>query len=225
MSCGHPSYVEDDREGTVICTVCCQVIDQLYSYDTYQVDTFSQLPAFNVNIQAIQDICANFNIPSSIEAKCIEIYQDISTSKTKRFPKNVLIAFSVYQGLIEHNVARSPQEILCMTGVELSRIFEVETLLAKTDISDHPTSATYVERFGLQCGLSFSDIQYVLTNCKLADEICENYAPQTIAATLISCYCKLRKKSITVQTISKTCLVSSSSMYRIARSLSKHCKF
>ena len=224
MACDHSSYVEDEHEGTIVCTVCCQVLEQLYSHDPFILNSLPETTT-NTATQNIQDICANFNIPNSIEQKCIDTYIKISTSKVKRFPKNVLIAFSIYQSLLEHDVARSPKEILCMTGVELSRIFEVEKLLVDIDISDHPTSATYVERFGQQCGLSFPEIQCVTKYCELADEACENYAPQTIAATLISCFCKLRKKSVTVQTISKTCLVSASSMYRISRTLSNRCKF
>lgn len=221
MACEHSSYVEDDREGTIVCTLCCRVLDQLYLHDKYSLE----IPSLVTPNANIQDICANFNIPYSIEQDCYKIYTEITASKLKRFPKNVLVAYCIYQALMNHEVARSPQEILCMTGVELSRIFEVEKLLTNTDISDHPTSVTYVERFGQQCGLSFSEIQRVAKNCTLADETCENYAPQTIAATLISCYCKLRKKSVTVKTISKICLVSASSMYRISRTLSKKCIF
>jgi len=224
MPCDHSISVEDTHEGTVVCTLCCRVLDQLYTYDSHSLTPFpeSDIPTTG---NAIRDICANFNIPNAIEQRCLEIYTEIAPSKIKRFPRNVLVAFSVYQGLMDHDVARSPQEILCMTGVELSRIFEVEKLLTNTSISAHPTSATYVERFGQQCGLSFPEIQHVMKFCEVADNICENYAPQTIAASLISCYCKLFKKCVSIQMISKICLVSSSSIYRITRLLTKQMIF
>lgn len=216
MSCDHLDYMEDEKEGTIVCIKCGLVLDQLYLHSSYNSCFYNN----SYEVQAIQDICANFHIPKTIEQKCIEVYENVHSTVKKQFPKAVIVAFCVYHALMEHDVPRSPQEILCMTGIELPRIFDVEKEITNYCRSD-TTSVTYVERFGFHCGLSFNDIQCIKNYCLLADSICENYAPQTIAAALISYYCKLHKKNITVQKVAKTCLVSASSMYRITQKLTK----
>jgi hypothetical protein len=119
-----------------------------------------------------------------------------------------------------------------MTGVELPRIFELEKQVTPFTIFEQPSniqytfvhlSNTYIERFAAQCNLTFQEIQLILRECDVANDVCENYAPQTIAAALIAQYCKSFKKEVTVQDVAKLCLVSSSSMYRVIKKLSSHC--
>lgn len=243
MSCEHYQTVEDEREGTVVCISCGLVLDQLYIYQQYSDNS-------ELNI-SITDICANHNIPTSIAQKCTDILQHIQTTiSSRRFPKNVLIAYAVYQGLLENDVVRSPTEILNMTGVELSRIYDVEKALtsitntvmpsiivksidtrqplrstSKATFYEYPTPQLYIERFSTQCGLSFQDIQNITSYCKHIVELCENCASQTVAASLILYYCKTRKLKTTIRDISTVCMVSVSSIYRIQKKIKVALKY
>lgn len=225
MECTHPliSCIEDEREGTIVCTLCAHVLGQLYVHEHGQGQGSSITNGSLIPLTAspIDDICANFNISSSIKQHCEEILQSIQNlSQTSKVAKNILYAYCVYRGLIDHGVARSPQEIYCMTGVELTKILEVEKLITNTSlICEYPSSDTYIERFAIQCGLNFQDIQCISFYCAYANECCENYAPQTIAAALISIFCKTHKNGLAVKFIASKCLVSSSSIYRIIKKL------
>jgi transcription initiation factor TFIIIB Brf1 subunit/transcription initiation factor TFIIB len=132
----------------------------------------------------------------------------------------VLIAYSIYRGMMEENVARSAQEILYMTGVELSEIYAVEKAM-NANIINFTTSEDFVERFAIQCGLTFNDVKHLRNKCKLANEICENFAPQTIASSLIYMY----DKNLSVHSISRICLVSASSIHKAVKKLNTALRF
>lgn len=225
-SCEHlPIWcVEDEKEGTIICTHCAFVIGELYVH-AYNPTIFESFESKAPVDSPIADICANFNISSAIQRHCESLLEKFQIlSQTRKIAKTSLYAYCIYRGLTEHNIPISPQEILCMTGLELSTILNIEKLLTTSTICEFPTSDTFIERFANQCGLSFKDVQCITYNCKYANEICENFAAQTIAAALIVIYCKLHKKRLNAKFISSKCLVSSSSVYRVVKKLNiKQC--
>jgi len=221
MSCDHPPMycVHDDREGTVVCTLCAHVIDQLYMFDN------SLKEARDTSNENITNICINFNIADSIRHRCNVIFQrTCAISKSWKFPTNVLVAYSIYYGLLEHSISRSPQEIFCMTGVPLSQIFEVEKTLTPQVLVIPLSPVTYIERFAVQCGLNFKDTQNIIRsykNVSCTSEHFDNYGPPTIAAAFIVLYCKEKKITFTIKNIAKICLVSASSIYRVVKKMKK----
>jgi transcription initiation factor TFIIIB Brf1 subunit/transcription initiation factor TFIIB len=218
MSCTHSSVIEDEREGTVVCLACCRVIDQLYVSFAVSNPTLSNPLS---KYDSIENICANFHIPESVKQSCISIFERVKRVKgTRKFSNSALIAYAIYNGLLEHTIARSPQEILFMTGVDLTQIMAIEKVLSTPVIC--PSSSTYLERYAVQCGLGFKDVQQMYHYYEYVNELCENYASQTIAAAIIAHYCKLNKKALTVKKIANVCMVSSSSLYRIIKKINSN---
>lgn len=229
--CEHPIHmqVEDVREGFITCIQCSRVIDQIYCFEPnipypHEIKNVESSPTTSPEIRYLKDICSNFNIPTYIAHKCVTIYEDAKqrTSGKRRLPKNALVAFAIYRGMLEEGVPRSAQEIYSMTNVPLSQIFEIEGICEiGMDFSSITSSESYIERFATFCDLNFQDIKIIKAKCSLADDICENSAPQNIAAALIFLY----DKQLTVQRISKICCVSSSSIYKIVKKLNADLRF
>jgi len=226
MDCEHPValLIEDEREGSIVCGVCAMVVDQLYMHNAFVDNSITSIP--NISNTPFDDICANFNISNTIKHTCLTLLHTIQTlPQLRNSMKQRVQAYCLYRSLLEHNVTRSPQEIYCMTGVELSHILTIDNLVNTTVHCEYPSSDTFIERFALQCGLIFKDLQCITFYYKPMMEICENYAPQTIAAALIANYCKLHNTHSTVKFIAKQCLVSASSIYRILKHLNiDHCE-
>ncbi len=225
-SCTHPEElcIEDHHEGTVVCTGCSRVLDQLYAFEaniSYPRNEEQAPKAYTFISISAEDICANFNLPSSILPRCGVIFDEARKSlKWHKFPLATLSAYALYKSMTEEGIVRSPQEIQCMMGVTLSQIYEVEKVMQRNTINI-TTSEDYLERFVVQCGLNFNDFKVIRKKCQIAEEICENFAPQTIAAALVFLY----HKSLTVRKVSEICLVSASSIHKIVTKLTNDLRF
>jgi len=214
--CLHPSHriVDDYHEGISTCLDCSRVLDQLYLYEeAVERERASSTDVSAKDYAAIQDICSNHNIPSKIASICITVYKKLLlTIKAQKFPNISLIAFSIYRGLLEEDSYRTAQEIFCMTGVSLSQIFDVERFYSE-HFNVIPASEDFVERFCVLCELEYQQIWYFKSQCETANVLCENFAPQTVAASVLFTH-KGKNARLTAKFISDRCSVSMSSIYK-----------
>lgn len=230
MSCEHPPQyqVEDHREGFIICTLCSFVIDKVFSFQPNISFPHKQQGSFKTykksdcdGESAIKDICSNYHVTDQVTQQCLALFNRARLRlKGRNIPINTIAAFAIYRGLMEESIPRSAQEILVMTGVDLTQIFDVEKI-CDMGLAPIPSSNDFVERFGAQCGLSYQSIKIIKEKCALVNDICENYAPHTIAAGLIFMY----DKKLTTRYVAEVCGVSASSIYKIVKKLSKNVDF
>ena len=222
-TCSHPGkyVIEDLHDGTIVCTLCALVLDQVYSYNHFLIDAhgFS-----TVHDNMVTNICDNCNFGDVIRANAQVIYESASNKlkdDARRFAMEEISSYAVYKSLKENGVPISGKELLSISNVSLSKIWEIENVCEPNSYLDADTEiAHFVERYCAYCQLSLSDVQEIKSNIVEATSICMNYMPQNIAVGLIYMY----RKTFSVQSIAKICNVSPSSIYKIVKVLNEQMK-
>jgi len=214
MTCLHPEskIIEDLHDGTFVCLVCSRVVDQVYAQDV--VSSFSNISVID---NMITNICANSNFDDSIRAEAQAIFEQTKSKIRKhRFKECELCAYAIYKALTKMHTPISAREIIQISNVSLSKIWEIEKLCDENSMFNSGKEIRhYLERYSKYCNISFKDTRKMLSVSDKAYSICINHSPQNVAVSILYLY----TKAFSVQGLAKICNVSPSCVYRIVRLL------
>ena len=222
QTCKHPDQyvIEDIHDGSIVCTSCALVLDQAYSFNHFLVDNTERFfPIDNM----VTTICDNCNYDESIKSNAQIIYENAckKLQDFRRFTIEEVSSYAVYKSLKDNGVPISGKELLSISNVSLSRIWQIENVCEPNSYSNGNVELLhFIDRYSTYCRLSFAETQKLKSNAVEASIICMNHAPQNVAVGLIY----MCSKKFSVQGVSKICNVSPSSIYKIVRLLNEQMK-
>jgi transcription initiation factor TFIIIB Brf1 subunit/transcription initiation factor TFIIB len=217
--CYHSNTVDDERDGTNVCTDCGLVLDTLL-FPTSTANPRTNEGDENYKIKYfIKDVCANAHIPESICNYSYFFYKKIRKDEVlKKIKNNQLAAFAIYNTLHRFEVPRSLEEISHYTGENIKRVLTIEAEATLTENRNDPTH--FVDRFCSLLQLEYFDsniIKSIVGNMYGMG----NVKTSCLIATCIHLFCREKKRKIMLKTICAVCSVSPTSVHRIMKCLDK----
>jgi transcription initiation factor TFIIIB Brf1 subunit/transcription initiation factor TFIIB len=214
-TCSHLYPVRDVHEGTLVCPDCAKVLDACMLLETRDIPP----PVNPIHIK-LQNICANGNIPKSVEGYAnwffYLICQEFADVKQLKREDEIL-AFSLYESLARFNVPRTPEEIHRITGVLPSALWTIESKM-KQQTTTHINPVLYVERYATFLELTYIDIkkiQSIIGNMYGMGDV----RPRCLVATVIHLYCKELKLRIPLKRIVEVCNVSCTTVHKLMKKM------
>ena len=241
--CNHENILQDDREGSIICTDCALVLeDKLYFYPYANSSSFSDTSFksvrktldYNKHVEEnrlrhltvghslssqidLNEIVQKLNLSDSYLQEALDMYNKLELSR-RRFKVKEAVGFCLYHTLIKHNCARSPEEIAYLFELDSPSIFiKIEKECQNCFSSSLVNVNDFVERF-----CKFQNISY--KHSKIIESIClqlidkYNFNPKTLSVLVISCFIQLLQndtKLSTIKLLCRDCNISYANLYRI----------
>jgi transcription initiation factor TFIIIB Brf1 subunit/transcription initiation factor TFIIB len=217
-ACPHINTVDD---GECVCTDCGLVLSQIY------LPSVSHLPKFpqksNDMREFIRDVGENACMPNNVLLYAENYYDKIKLNLVPSFDKKTVAAYALYESLNKFEVPRMAEEIQYYTGVEIKRIWQVETKLTLEQSMNEPRN--YVHRYCTLLDFSYSEQLIVKETVEFVQRelAIGNFRSNCLVAVIIYLHCKESKKNITLKKICETCAISATSVHRVLRQLSELC--
>lgn len=216
MSCAHTYTVEDHHEGSIVCTDCNRVLDQLYACD--KREPYEQT-VFNKNTSEIVDIFDTLFAPRalicSFEEKLRKNLQLLNVRKT-----NHLVGACLYEVFIENNISKTLSEISSVLQTSTSLIWKTLAEIQKSQPSINvvcPMQLT--SRVCHALDLTYKDCKDI--NEKLLP-VCARFPfhnPSTLVGTIVYLHCKEAKLKYTMKRVCNTVGISVISIQRFIKKL------
>lgn len=208
-TCPHSRTVQCEQDGTEICTDCALVLcDVQYKHDfTPLVSTKNEEEEFVI------DLCENLHVSRAFAEDSYSIFktvkQNIDDQGIETFKWKELRAFSLYEALNRNNAGRSPHEISFYSGIDSTKLWNIERALSinVTRLAPH----FLVPRICSALDLSYIDEKNI-------SKICEHmygfshFRPENVVGAVIKLYCK--EKNIKRST-SSICMYSGATIFSL----------
>jgi transcription initiation factor TFIIIB Brf1 subunit/transcription initiation factor TFIIB len=218
-ACSHSDTIDDDREGTCVCTQCGLVLEQLFqqqqSFAVKDKIDFSNVFCF------MKDVCANASIPNCLISYAFDYFKLLKSDmvlKGKRFKDEWLASYALYETLSRHKIPRTVNEMEYFTGVPMQTFWNIESCLSFNDTLND--SQDFVARFCTLLNISYLNakcIESIVGKMKDVGEI----RSSSIVAGVIYLYCRETACKINLKTICEVCAVSTGNMYKIIQKIEK----
>lgn len=208
-NCRHPEQdcILDDREGTLICQLCCLVINE----NTPQNASFVENTSKGVegeHAELIHDWIENGNLPSFALRPALRfltntIFTSEQLKNTTVYSFNDLAAFALYSTLIEEDVPRSLNEIARITGVSTNKLWRLESDLG---ISNPLKCSAFMPKLAMQLPLSYSESRVICARADWIQERC-SFSPITVLTAVVYSYMdevRLRRQRLAITNLFHT---------------------
>lgn len=217
-ACPHRSTVDD---GECVCTDCGLVLSQIYLPSFSHPST--SLEKSNDMREFIRDVGENACIPGNVLLYAENYYDKIKPLLAPSFGKKTVAAYALYESLNKFEVPRMAEEIEYYTGVEMKRIWQVESKLTPEQPMNEPSN--YAHRYCTLLDFSYSEqlivkeaVEFVQRELQIG-----NFRGNCLVAVFIYLHCKESRKKMTLKKICETCSISATSVHRVLRQLSRLC--
>lgn len=217
MSCDHAYTVEDVHEGSIVCTDCCRVLDQVFACE--QRNTYEQT-FFSKDLSQFVDIFDTLFAPRTLITNFEKKVSDcLNRYKLKK--SSHLIGACLYEYFIENSISRTLNEISAVLQTSTSLIWKTLSVIQKTSTNRHkilcPTQLT--SRICHSLELDYK--HYKAINEKLLP-LCAKFPshnPSTLVASVIYLYCKETKLKYTMKRVCSVVGISVISVQRFIKKL------
>jgi transcription initiation factor TFIIIB Brf1 subunit/transcription initiation factor TFIIB len=218
--CNHSQTVDDEKEGTCVCTECGLVLEQLMFHSAVSKGEWSESHKFYDVLLFLKDVCANACLPEYVISYAYSYFEKLKVDPKINphiYNNNTVAAYALYETLSRHEIPLMVNEVEYFTGIPAQKIFNLEGCLYFSDTLNNPQD--FVERYCVLMGnLTYYDIKIIkgiAGNMYGMGDI----RPNTIVAALIYLYSKEVNIKQDMKTICEICCVSSGNVYKIIRSL------
>ena len=210
-NCMHiDSILEDFKEGCLICTQCCRVLEMNIPFQNLED---LQIPASAPDkvFTFIYDSCHRMNIPNSVIDGINDQYRKYKKSQSFHgVSYETLAAYSIYYHLKQENIGKPIEMIARFTGVDSHDIWRCE--FNDPYIPSPIGIESLVRRIYRYLDLKEKDCQNIL---KLSNHFEDsNFSPITLAATLTWSYCKIKKMNVSLAYVRSLYQCCHMSIYR-----------
>jgi len=211
IDCEHLNEIEDQQEGSIVCTDCGLVISDQYFVAHYTPLQPDESNFANIRwLEKTKDILDKIHMPLTFAEPIVNRFQIDYKRKTL---KN--LTFSMYKVLNEVlGVSISLQEISNITGLVKTDIYAAQQF---DDNMFMDTSAN-VEKYCKMLNLDFKTT--TLIKARIESVHPSGHSPLTILASTIYLVCKeIKKKKISIKTVAN---ITSTSCISIQRYIKKN---
>jgi transcription initiation factor TFIIIB Brf1 subunit/transcription initiation factor TFIIB len=216
--CSHSNVVDDEREGTCVCTECGLVLEQLYfPCYTSDIDDIDRCKTFLF----LRDVCSNAFISENIIYYSYTYFKHLKKDQSiisKKFADIAIASFALYETLSRHKNAYTAKEIAYYTGTPCTTLWKIENCLHVTEMLNNPQD--FVERYCSSLEIDFYPtkiIKGITGNMYGLGDI----RPSCVVAAVIYLYCKEIDEAISMKKICEVCDVSTGNIYKIINRLDK----
>ena len=231
MGCMHDQTLEDFHTGDIICLNCAVVLDKLqlspFSY-TSTIDSRKKQSSNDVKL-LVEDILASLFIFSTdiIEQCSLRCIHFLSTLG-KKFNRDDIIAFGIYEGLCTIEIPCSPLDICRICNIKENTLLKLEK---ETNCAIKPCPpALFVNKICSSLCLPYFIEKKVKEEVILRQKSTLSKPESLIGSIILLEVERLRKKGensfffnhITMAEVSKTLGVSETSLYRKMKQLNKN---
>lgn len=192
-TCTHINYVSDSHEGTLVCTDCGLVLDQIFVFNETE---HNQNTLQETNDDVFQEMLHRLNVT-------------ISENKTNENKSMQNIACSLYTKINKES-AVSIKEISSVTGVSEKKI-NLQTKGSVTLVDKN----ILLEKYCCQLNLTFK--QYTVIKELLNQQHETGHNPITLISSCIYFYCRQNKLKISMKKVSEITGISCISIQRFLK--------
>jgi transcription initiation factor TFIIIB Brf1 subunit/transcription initiation factor TFIIB len=223
-ACPHSTTIDDDKEGTCVCTQCGLVLEQLYMLncehlgDGRSIEENIYFDVYNIYI-FLKDACENASISYNMISYSISYFKLLKkdeTIKEKKFSDVAIASYALYETLCRHHIPRTAQEIEYFTNIPCSIFWKIEACLEFTETLHNPQD--YVERYCALLNMTYYEtrmIRGIVGNLYGMGDI----KPSCLIACVIYLYCKEIGKKMTRKNICEVCFVSTGNITKLTKKL------
>ena len=208
--CTHLETVEDHREGTLICTQCCRVIESNLTFhlsESLQKEKDYTDPSFRF----IYDSCNHMHVPFSVVYGIHMQYKKFRKLQIfTRIKNKALAAYSIYFYLKKEDIGKSIECVAYYSGIDSNSIWQCESTDEEISV---PISIDSIIRANYKIfDLNQEDCDNIIHLSKSFKD--RDFSPVTMSATLTWMYCKNKRKNVSVAKIKDVFNCSHMSIYR-----------
>ena len=184
MSCEHNETFADETTGDYICISCGLVLDRFY----FGAPEHSVFGSNNIDAEIgeiylfIADIYSRGNIASGTFQQVLNKYYNMYNKSYRGEKKKQLACFAIYSILSEADIPRTLEEIACLSGVPIEKIWSIEKKENGGCVAD--CSENFVERICRRIDLPYKDLCAIKTLVTKLSGISGCRANTLIAAVL-----------------------------------------
>lgn len=212
--CSHTDVIEDEHEGTTVCTFCGLVLGPLM-LGWKQVCMHT---AKSLSEHFIYDSCDRANISNIAAVQSCERFKQLRTELDKTFKDNPIAAYAIYESLNQLHIGRSPNEILKITGVEKDDFYCVEHKINLSEKNIDPADS--IERFCKHLYLNYTQIESIKLHFSNLEYL-GNIQPNSTIAAVIYLYSKQHNLGKTAQKIGEICDISCANVHKTIAKIRK----
>jgi transcription initiation factor TFIIIB Brf1 subunit/transcription initiation factor TFIIB len=199
--CTHVHQVTDEREGTIVCTICGLVLTTQIFQESYACDTNEKEYAL---VKKINDILNKLNLPVCFTT-------DILKRCLRMPPRKHLLEYVVYLSLHECGFPISIKDIACVTGISDSKIYDLQD----NDQSICLQPKDLIEKYCTMLNLDFKTCSLIKEELPTIIETGHN--PLTVIASTIYKYSRRNKLKLSMKQIATVVNISTVSIQRYIR--------
>lgn len=200
--CKHLNQLEDQHEGTIVCTDCGLVIsEQLFT------STFCPQPIFEPSSQRqeILEILERLNLSKKYVQNVEKSINEMSKKK-KKANQNILLAASVYDAVNRMDSSLSLRNVTAVSGVSGKKITSLNKSIHILK------SENILEKYCKLNNLEYKD--YSVIKEKLSKYRVLGHNPLTLVGSMIYMHCKEYKIKNSMKSIAQTLGISTISIQR-----------
>ena len=219
--CTHENTVICQTEGDTVCIDCGLVIESfLTHHETHAFQNFSKLfyPDSECNFSKdyfdIVHLCSRFHLEDHhTVSRIYELY--LRVKNEKKFRKEEIISYVMYQFFKSENVPRSMKEISEYTSISKNRLWQIER--SQNFKLPSSTPKQLWETYYTHLKLSFKDKMAVADLIDSFRWTETSFAPSSICSGLCYFYCKEKKIHLSMKRVAAVFHVSVMSVHRFLK--------
>jgi transcription initiation factor TFIIIB Brf1 subunit/transcription initiation factor TFIIB len=206
--CSHINSVIDEKEGTIICTVCGLVLEEkLFKF--YGHNLSSDIVGKSSCLKEdVKEILAKLGLPDVFTKMIVQNFENEIDEKKR---KKDYLAYVVYKTLNENNFPISIKEISSISGISDSTIYGMQEVNKSVILQPCDLLEKYCSYLG------FDYKTYSLIKNELPRQNLSGHNPLTIISATIYKYCKKNNIRISMKKIASTVKISCVSIQRYLR--------
>lgn len=201
--CEHLNPIDDEREGTIVCTDCGLVLsDQLFvTHDPIKTDKIISIENENV-----KDILDKMNLPDCYTSHILQNCNEVK-SLNKKLP------YIVYKTLNENGCNISIKDVSNVSGVDHKKLYEMQEFDKIIIIEPKKLLEKYCKMLNLDFKI------YSLIKEKLPETFQSGHSPLTIIATHIYKHSKDNNCKLSMKKIANVLQISHVSIQRYLKEI------
>ena len=219
--CSHENTVICHTEGDTVCVDCGLVVEDFLTHnETHAFQTFSKSfyhfteCDFSKDYYDIVHLCSRFHLDDGHTIS--RIYEKyLRVKNEKKFRKEEIISFVMYQFFKSENVPRSMKEISENTSISKNKLWKIER--SQNYKLPSSTPKQLLETYFTHLNLSFKDkiaISDLIDSFKWTET---SFAPSSICSGLCYFYCKEKKIHMSMKKVAAVFHVSVMSVHRFLK--------
>ena len=211
--CTHPDIVEDFATGTTVCRQCARVLDTpVFGYPDVPLPEEISPDALTMSFV---DLCQNGHVPVIYANDMSALFQTVIKNKEVSIhQKDILIAVCFYESLKRQFIPRTIKETAGLTGQSIKSIIALLRTVfpSSVDLKPYQVIARFCGKLGIHRRHAMK-IEKSLAKYEQYNSV----SPETIAAAVITMYCRDRALEPCISEISSVCGLSDTSIRRQIR--------